>query len=328
MEKVKTEDAVGRILASDVTEIVPGVKKGPLFKKGHLIEEEDISKFLSIGKHYLWVENNNEDETVHEDRAASEMMKGLRGDNISVTPPSESRVKLIAEEDGVVIINKEGLKRLNSLEDVAIALRRNFAFVRKGEEIGTGKVIPVSISKSEMNEIEVIEEKYHSIITIYAIKLNRIAIFPVGNEFIEGLREEKISERVQKYFEDFTQEVLFRRILPDDEGKIAEEGLNAIRLGANFIVFIGGMGVDPDDRTAGGIKKMGAEIVRYGVPLFPGQTFLISYKDQSVVIGMPSGIGMFGKGTSFHRLMPVLLSGYRLSKEEIIEMGEGGFIDA
>ncbi|NCO28164.1 MAG: hypothetical protein GW894_02830 [Caldiserica bacterium] len=37
---------------------------------------------------------------------------------------------------------------------------------------------------------------------------------------------------------------------------------------------------------------------------------------------------LFKKGTSFHRLMPVLLSGYRLSKEEIIEMGEGGFIDA
>jgi hypothetical protein len=53
MEKVKTEDAVGRILASDVTEIVLGVKKGPLFKKGHLIAEEDISKFLSIGKHNL-----------------------------------------------------------------------------------------------------------------------------------------------------------------------------------------------------------------------------------------------------------------------------------
>jgi hypothetical protein len=328
MEKVKTEDAVGKILASDVTEVVLGVKKGPLFKRGHLIVEEDIIKLISIGKHYLWVESDVKNSSVHEDIAAVEMMEGIKGDNISVTSPSESRVKLVAEEDGVVIINKEGLGRLNSLEDVAIAVRRNFTFVKKGQEIGTGKVIPVAIPESEMKEINLIEKECSPIVAINSFKVNRIAIFPVGNEFIEGLREEKISEKVQHYFEELGQEVLLRKVLPDDEEKIAQVGLDAIKLGANFIIFVGGMGVDPDDKTVEGIKKMGAEIVRYGVPIFPGQTFLVSYKDQSVVIGMPSGIGMFGQGTSFHRLMPILLSGYRLSKEEIIEMGEGGFIDA
>jgi hypothetical protein len=328
MEKVKTEDAVGKILASDVTEVVLGVKKGPLFKRGHLIVEEDIIKLISIGKHYLWVESDVKNSSVHEDIAAVEMMEGIKGDNISVTSPSESRVKLVAEEDGVVIINKEGLGRLNSLEDVAIAVRRNFTFVKKGQEIGTGKVIPVAIPESEMKEINLIEKECSPIVAINSFKVNRIAIFPVGNEFIEGLREEKISEKVQHYFEELGQEVLLRKVLPDDEEKIAQVGLDAIKLGANFIIFVGGMGVDPDDKTVEGIKKMGAEIVRYGVPIFPGQTFLVSYKDQSVVIGMPSGIGMFGQGTSFHRLMPILLSGYRLLKEEIIEMGEGGFIDA
>jgi hypothetical protein len=328
MEKVKTEDAVGKILASDVTEVVLGVKKGPLFKRGHPIVEEDIIKLISIGKHYLWVESDVKNSSVHEDIAAVEMMEGIKGDNISVTSPSESRVKLVAEEDGVVIINKEGLGRLNSLEDVAIAVRRNFTFVKKGQEIGTGKVIPVAIPESEMKEINLIEKECSPIVAINSFKVNRIAIFPVGNEFIEGLREEKISEKVQHYFEELGQEVLLRKVLPDDEEKIAQVGLDAIKLGANFIIFVGGMGVDPDDKTVEGIKKMGAEIVRYGVPIFPGQTFLVSYKDQSVVIGMPSGIGMFGQGTSFHRLMPILLSGYRLSKEEIIEMGEGGFIDA
>ena len=328
MEKVKTEDAVGKILASDVTEVVLGVKKGPLFKRGHLIVEEDIVKLISIGKHYLWVESDIKNGSVHEDIAAVEMMKSIKGDNISVTTPSESRVKLIAEEDGVVILNEEGLVRLNSIEDVVIAVRRNFTFVKKGQEIGTGKVIPVAIPESEMKEINLIEEKYSPIVTINPFKVNRIAIFPVGNEFIEGLRDEKISEKVQHYFEELRQEVLLRKVLPDDEEKIAQVGLDAIKLGANFIIFVGGMGVDPDDKTVRGIKKMGAEIVRYGVPISPGQTFLVSYKDQSVVIGMPSGIGMFRQGTSFHRLMPILLSGYRLSKEEIIEMGEGGFIDA
>jgi hypothetical protein len=328
MEKVKTQDAVHRILAADVTEVVLGIKKGPLFKKGHLIKEEDISKFLSIGKHYLWVESDVNGEHIHEDKAALYMMEGLKGDNISVSSPIESRVQLIAEEDGIIIVNKEGLNKLNSLEDVAIAVKRNFTFVCKGEEIGAGKVIPVEISKEKMNEIELVEEKHFPIITVNKVKSNCIAIFPVGNEFIEGLREERVSEKVKNYLEGFNQKILIKKVLPDDEGKIAEEGLNAIKSGANFIIFVGGMGVDPDDRTADGIKKMGAEIVRYGVPIFPGQNLLLSYKEDAVIIGMPSGLGMFEKGTSFHRLMPLLLSGYKLSKEEIIEMGEGGFKDA
>ena len=45
---IKVEDAVGSILSHDVTQIIPGEFKGRLFKKGHIIKEEDIEKLLSI----------------------------------------------------------------------------------------------------------------------------------------------------------------------------------------------------------------------------------------------------------------------------------------
>ena len=50
MQTIKTEDAVGMILGHDITEIIPGEFKGIAFKKGHIIKEEDIEKFLRIGK--------------------------------------------------------------------------------------------------------------------------------------------------------------------------------------------------------------------------------------------------------------------------------------
>ena len=56
MKMIKVEDAVGtQYLSHDVTQIIPGEFKGRLFKKGHIIKEEDIEKLLSIGKEHVYV---------------------------------------------------------------------------------------------------------------------------------------------------------------------------------------------------------------------------------------------------------------------------------
>ena len=80
MEKIETQKAVGKILGADVTEVVPGVKKGPLFKKGHIIRKDDIVPLLSIGKHYVWIFSEREG-FIHEDDAATEMMSLIKKEN-------------------------------------------------------------------------------------------------------------------------------------------------------------------------------------------------------------------------------------------------------
>ena len=46
MKLVQTKDAVGHVLCHDITQIIPGVKKSPVFKKGHVMREEDIPVLL------------------------------------------------------------------------------------------------------------------------------------------------------------------------------------------------------------------------------------------------------------------------------------------
>ena len=41
MKLIKTEDAVGCVLCHDITQIIKDEKKGVLFKKGHIVKEED-----------------------------------------------------------------------------------------------------------------------------------------------------------------------------------------------------------------------------------------------------------------------------------------------
>ena len=44
MKLVKTTEAVGQVLCHDITQIIPGVKKDAVFRKGHIITEEDIDR--------------------------------------------------------------------------------------------------------------------------------------------------------------------------------------------------------------------------------------------------------------------------------------------
>ena len=41
MKLMKTEEAVGQVLCHDITQIIPGVTKDAVFRKGHIITKED-----------------------------------------------------------------------------------------------------------------------------------------------------------------------------------------------------------------------------------------------------------------------------------------------
>ena len=58
MKLIKTEDAVGSVLCHDITQIIPGVVKDAVFRKGHVVTKEDIPVLLSVGKEHLYVWEN------------------------------------------------------------------------------------------------------------------------------------------------------------------------------------------------------------------------------------------------------------------------------
>ena len=66
MKLIKTEDAVGCMLCHDITQIIPGVVKDAVFRKGHVVTREDIPVLLSVGKEHLYVWEKQEG-MLHED---------------------------------------------------------------------------------------------------------------------------------------------------------------------------------------------------------------------------------------------------------------------
>ena len=86
MKLMKTEDAVGQVLCHDITQIIPGVTKDTVFRKGHIITKEDIPVLLSVGKEHIYIWEKDE-RMLHENEAAQILYEMCR--NLSLIHISE-----------------------------------------------------------------------------------------------------------------------------------------------------------------------------------------------------------------------------------------------
>ena len=93
MKCIPVQEAVGSILCHDITQILPGEFKGRRFKKGHIIQEEDIPVLLSLGKDniYVW---ENLPGMVHENDAATFLKDITMGDGLAFGESRKARLLL------------------------------------------------------------------------------------------------------------------------------------------------------------------------------------------------------------------------------------------
>ena len=83
------------------------------------------------------------------------------------------------------------------------------------------------------------------------------------------------------------------------------------------------MSVDPDDLTPTAIRQLGADIITHGVPAQPGNMTLVAYLGDVPVLGVP-GAAIKLPTTIFDVLLPQIFAGDRITKDELINLADGG----
>ncbi|AOT71270.1 molybdopterin-binding protein [Geosporobacter ferrireducens] len=320
-KKVKVEDAIGTILCHDITEIVPGEKKGRAFKKGHKITSEDIDKLRRLGKNHLQVVDMDPDD-VHEDEAGIFLGKILSGKNVEVSEPSESRVNLFAAADGLLKVNVDALMALNTLEDVVASTLSNYTIVRKGEMIAGTKVTPLVVKGQILKEAGKIRKEAGEIVSVLPFKALKAGMVITGTEVYKGLIKDAFRPVLTEKVEKLGGSVAHVSYVPDDEEMIKNKILEAAAV-CDVVLVSGGMAVDADDVTPKAIASV-AEVIKYGSPVLPGAMFLMAYmNDDTAVIGIPA-CGMYAKVTILDLIYPRVAVGERIRKEDIIRLANGG----
>ena len=155
MKLIRTEDAAGQVLCHDITQIIPGEFKGARFRKGHVIQPEDIPVLLSIGKENLYVWEKHPG-ILHEDEAAALLYKAAAGKNIHGTEPKEGKIELIADCDGLLKIHRKALLAVNSLPQMMIATIHGDLPVKKGQKLAGTRIIPLVIEQEKMDAMQAV----------------------------------------------------------------------------------------------------------------------------------------------------------------------------
>lgn len=321
MKTVSVEDAVGMVLAHDMTQIIPDKYKGSRFKKGHIIKEEDIPVMLQMGKENIFVLEIG-DNDVHEDEAALRIAKAVAGDGIELKVKNEGKVELAAKHDGLLQINTDKLMELIDKDEISLATLHRNQVVKKGQIVAGTRVIPLFVSEELVSKAEEICKDNH-IVKVAELKPFKVGLVTTGSEIYHGRIKDAFGPILKRKFNELGSEVV-RQIFSDDKDDMIVDAIKELlEEGVDMIAVTGGMSVDPDDRTPASIRKAGGEFVTYGTSVLPGAMFLLAYINDIPVVGLP-GCVMYHKASIFDLIVPRIIAGERPTRRDIKSLAHGG----
>lgn len=320
MKKVKIEDAIGMELCHDITEMRDGFK-GAVFTRGHVISEEDLPKLLDVGKRTVFVWEKNAGE-IHEEEAALRMAAMAPVAGISQRGPSEGKILFFSETEGQWRVDTQLLHSINSIGDLTICCLPDHYPVKKGDRLASMRIVPLVTQEEQIIKAEKLCEG-KKLFDLRPYQFKKIGVVITGSEVYTGRIQDKFEPVVRAKMKQYPAEIVDVTVCDDDLDMIVNAAKAHLEKGADFLIFTGGMSVDPDDLTPTAIRNLGAEIVTHGVPSQPGNMTLVAYLGDIPILGIP-GAAISLPTTVFDVLMPQIFTGDKLTKQELINLANGG----
>ncbi len=320
MKKIRVEDAVGQTLCHDLTEMRDGFK-GAAFRRGHVIAKEDIPHMLDMGKRtvFVWEENAGE---IHEEDAARRMAAMAPVAGAHYTEPSEGKVLLISDSAGMLRVDTELLREINRIGDLTISTLPDHYPVKEGMRLASMRIVPLVTKEEQIIRAEKLCES-RKLLNLLPYKPLKTGIVITGSEIYHGRIQDKFEAVARKKLSGYPGQVLGAAVCDDDLDMLVRSAQDFLAKGADFLIFSGGMSVDPDDLTPAAIRRLGCDVISHGVPSQPGNMTLMAYLGDIPVMGVP-GAAISLPTTIFDVMLPQVFSGVRFTKQDLVNLGDGG----
>ncbi len=324
IKKIRVEDAVGYPLLHDITAIMPDGFKGVKYKRGHVVSREDINGLKDIGKDHIYIGELEADQ-VHEEDAISALAPYLAGPNTEASPVSEGKITLKSKVRGLFVINREALRAINASGDYTVTCIRSYTKVESGAKLCGARIVPLWTSRDKVDRALEIGKNAGCVFEVRPYRELKVACIITGDEVYYGRIKDAFKPVLEAKLKEFPANVLGYSFCPDDIGKIVEEFQKYKDLGADLVLFTGGMSVDPDDTTPSAIRETGSRVIVQGITMQPGNMLMIAKLDGTYLMGVP-GASIHSKVTSFDYFLPRIFAGLDLKKDDFLEMAEGGLL--
>ena len=310
-----TDECVGHVLAHSL-------KLGDLrLSKGTLILDDHVQVLSDLGHKMLTIAIV-EDTDLKEDEAAERIGARFSSSSVLVTTPVAGRVNLIADCDGILLIEKDDIAAFNDVDEtITTATLAPYARVQKGMLLATIKIIPYGVSKLNLDRaLDSISDNTLGVSVFEAASCD--IILTVTQGFKQSLLkkgEAVLTERLRP----LKLSVKTTQTVSHDAVSIAQAMAKCL----TDKVFILGASATSDrqDVIPSAIVQSGGEITRFGMPVDPGNLLLLAEHGSRKIVGMPGCVrapALNGADWVLERLA----ANVEITSFDIAKMGVGGLL--
>jgi hypothetical protein len=317
-------ELVGAVLARD---IVVGTSRWP---KGRRLSAADLNAWAAdpspdIGPVTVIV---LDDGDLHEDDAAIRLAAAVAGAGLTVRGPSQSRVDLVAADDGVLHVRAVALERLNRLDPLEVFTRLDGSIVAAGDVVASVKVAPHVVAGSVVDAgARIAGDGARPLVRVAPFRPLRVAV--VVKESLRAADRSRFEASVRAKVESLGSEIVAIDYVADEDDAVRDALATRARAGgrarAQVILTAGGRSTDPSDPFFAAIEALGGRIVRHGVPAHPGSMLWLARIGRTAILGLPT-CGAYSKATAADLLLPRLLTGEPPTRRTVSHLGHGGVL--
>lgn len=321
-DRLSLDDAHGAFLAHAVEAGEFG-----LLKKGTILNELHIEALKQLGVQNI-LAARLEPEDVPENEAAFAIADQAAGDQTEARAPFTGRSNIFASATGLVDLNRNLLKKLNKIDpSITIATLRHLDAVNAGDMIATIKIIPFATDQENLEKAEkVFKAAEQSLLAIRPFAQRKIGLIstrlPNTPDKLVRKSVQVLSDRLQA-----TGNSLFQDLECDHHEDRLSDAITKLKSeGCDLILIFGASAItDERDIIPTAITRSGGRLEHFGMPVDPGNLLLIGDLDGATVIGLP-GCTRSPKLNGFDWVLQRILAGFRVTADDIMDMGEGGLL--
>ncbi len=311
--KVAVQDAQGAILAHSLN-----LTDGRL-RKGVLLDAARIARINAAGIRQVTVARLELGD-VHEDDAAHELARALSGgvEFLELSQPFTGRTNVIACQPGLVLIDADAVTAANSVDPmITISTVPPYHQTRNGGMVATIKVISYAIPKTTLDAVV---ECAKGAIKIAAAKFQTASL--IVSETPGGPGKKGVSaieNRLAALGASLSETINCNHSEPALAQAISDAGGDVI------LILTGSATSDLRDTAPQALKRAGGDMIRFGIPVDPGNLLFLGSVDDRPVIGLPGS----ARSPVLHGADWVLsrvICGKTPTDDEFAAMGVGGLL--
>lgn len=258
---------------------------------------------------------------LHEDAAGLRVARAVVGEGVRATGPMQSRIDLIADRKGLLRVDAGLLRAINGVEDVTVYSLLDWQPVVPETVLASVKITPVAIPEARVAEVESrCREADQPLLAIQPFLPKRVAV--VATDELDTAGQERFSAAIERKVRWYGAELAGLRFVAADARAVADAFAGFLRDGSEILLAAGGNTIDPLDPIGQALALIDAQMVHRGAPT-RGSMFWLAQVGDVPIVNLASA-RMYIGGAVGDLILPLLMAGHRVTREDILDIGYGG----